>query len=90
MVAVGAAADTVTPADGATLSYGELVCAQQHVAQHGDDAAVQASMRADALLVDGDLAGQQTWLAILKRINQLTVVGADEVRHRCHAGANIV
>ena len=66
----------------AMISDWELwACAQQQVAQHGGDAAVQAAMHADALLADGDLAGQRTWLAVLNRINQLTVVGADQVRH---------
>lgn len=56
-------------------------CARQQIAHYGDEAAIAAAMRADALLTDGDLDGQRTWLAILQRIDQLTSVSAHEVRH---------
>jgi len=56
-------------------------CARQQIEQYGDEAAVAAAMRADALLADGDLDGHRTWLAILQRIEQLTTVSAEEVRH---------
>jgi len=56
-------------------------CARQQIEHYGDEAAVAAAMRADALLADGDLDGQRTWLAILQRIDGLTSVGANEVQH---------
>ena len=34
------------------------------VDQHGDQAAIQATMRADALLDTGDLDGAATWLEV--------------------------
>ena len=57
------------------------VCARQQIEHYGGEAAVAAAMRADALLADGDLDGQRTWLAILQRIDRLTSVGANEVQH---------
>ena len=56
-------------------------CAHQQIERYGDEAAIAAAMRADALLAEGDLDGQRTWLAILQRIDQLTSVGADEIQH---------
>ena len=46
-------------------------CANKMIESHGADAAIHAAMRADALLDEGDLAGQRTWRAILQRIEQL-------------------
>jgi len=56
-------------------------CARQQIERHGDDAAVRAAMRGDALLAEGDLDGHRTWMAILDRMRRLTEVGADEIRH---------
>lgn len=65
------------------LSDWELwACARQQIAQHGPNAAmIAASMRADALLEAGDMAGHKTWLSILERIEQLSEVRDGEVRH---------
>lgn len=56
-------------------------CARQQIESYGDEAVVAAAMRARALLADGDLNGQRTWLAILQRIDQVTSEGADKVQH---------
>ena len=64
------------------LSDWELwACAKQQIDQYGAEAMIAASMRADALLAGGDMAGQSTWLAILDRIRQLSQAGEGEVRH---------
>ena len=53
------------------------------VRQHGDDAVIQAAMRADELLERGDLEGQRAWLRIVDAIGELLSkeVPADAVRH---------
>lgn len=56
-------------------------CARQQIVRYGDDAAVHAAMRSDALLAANDLAGHRTWLAILARIGELSGVGDHETRH---------
>jgi hypothetical protein len=38
---------------------------------HGEDAAVQASMKADALLAAGDIDGQAVWKRILAAVDEL-------------------
>ena len=64
------------------LSDWELwACAKQQIDQHGAEAVIAASMRADALLVAGDMAGHSTWLSILDRVRQLSHVRDDEIRH---------
>lgn len=46
-------------------------CAHELVRQHGEDAAIHAAMRADALFDEGDLAGARTFRLIVKKINEL-------------------
>ncbi len=41
------------------------------VDQHGEDAATEAAMRADAMLEKGDMAGAATWRRIVKAIEEL-------------------
>ena len=41
------------------------------VKRHGDDAAIQAGMRADELLAEGDVDGAATWRAIIRAIEEL-------------------
>ena len=41
------------------------------VKQHGEDAAIIAAQRADALLNEGDLEGQRVFKEIVKAINKL-------------------
>ena len=41
------------------------------IKQHGDDAEIHAAMRADAMLEQGDVAGQTVWMRIKRAIRQL-------------------
>jgi hypothetical protein len=40
--------------------------------QHGEDAAIRAAQRADALADEGDLDGMVVWRRILEAIDELT------------------
>jgi len=46
-------------------------CADLLIKQHGIDAWLVASLRADELLADGEMAGHRTFVRILNRIKQL-------------------
>lgn len=46
-------------------------CAHEVIRRYGDAAAFHAAQRADTLLEKSDIAGQRTWLRILRCINQL-------------------
>ena len=39
--------------------------------QHGDEAAIHAAMRVDAMLEMGDLDGRRVWLKVLRTIEDL-------------------
>ncbi len=41
------------------------------VKQHGDDAPIEAAMRADAMLEAGDLGGYAVWKRILRAVEEL-------------------
>ena len=41
--------------------------------RHGDDAVIEAAMRADKMLEQGDLDGLATWKRILRAIEELRV-----------------
>lgn len=57
-------------------------CGNQMLDQHGDDAAVQAALRADALLEASDRRGHEVWCAIVRKIEKLQDnVGAGSLRH---------
>ncbi len=45
--------------------------AKQYIDAHGDQAALQAAMQADALLSAGDMEGSATWRRIIKAIEVL-------------------
>ena len=45
--------------------------AKLHVEQHGDEVAIHAAMKAEAMLDEGDLGGRAVWLRILKAVTQL-------------------
>jgi len=45
--------------------------ANELIKQHGDDAPIQAAMRADELMEAGDLDGLATWNRILRAIEEL-------------------
>lgn len=44
------------------------------IREHGEDAALEAGIHADRLLAKGDIAGQRTWLRIVRAISQLQKV----------------
>ena len=54
--------------------------AQALVKHHGQDAPIQAAMRADAMLEAGDLDGCAVWKRILWAIEEManTTLGADQ------------
>ena len=45
--------------------------ANQYIKQHGEDAAIQAAMRSDELLAQGDFDGQKVWIRIMKAVDEL-------------------
>ncbi len=45
--------------------------AQALIKQHGQDAPIQAAMRADAMLDKGDLNGYAVWERILRTVEEL-------------------
>ena len=49
--------------------------------QHGQDALIEAALKADELLDAGDLDGQATWLRIRKAVLELLQPGDGEVVH---------
>ena len=51
--------------------------------QHGEDASIEATMRADAMLEAGDLDGLATWKRILRAVEELqgTVPKSGEAVH---------
>ncbi len=53
------------------------------VSQHGEDAPIEAAMRADAMLEAGDLDGLATWKRILRAVEELqgTVPKSGEAVH---------
>ena len=56
------------------MSLGEWelwACANELIRQHGEDAGIEAAMKADRLLWDGDLEGASTWRLIVHRVNAL-------------------
>jgi triphosphoribosyl-dephospho-CoA synthetase len=48
-----------------------VATAQLIVKRHGANAAIQAGMRADELLAEGDVDGAATWRAIIRAIKEL-------------------
>ncbi len=53
------------------------------VDQHGEDAGLEAAMRADAMLEKGAIAGKRVWVRIMKAIDELqrTEPGPGERAH---------
>ncbi len=45
--------------------------AQALVKQHGEDAPIEAAMRADAMLEKGDLDGYAVWKRIVRAVEEL-------------------
>jgi hypothetical protein len=56
--------------------------ANEHIKQHGEDAAIHAAMKADKFLAASDLDGAAVWRRIGRAIAELEAQGsADGVRH---------
>ncbi len=51
------------------------------VDRHGDEAPLHAAMRADELLAEGDVDGQQIWKRILSAIEELLRGRGDDPLH---------
>ena len=49
------------------------------IKQHGEDAALQAAMKSDALLKKGDMEGAKVWREIVKKIDFLQAQKPDNV-----------
>lgn len=47
------------------------IAANQYLKQHGENAALEAGIRADGLLAEGDIDGQRAFLRIIDAINWL-------------------
>ena len=45
--------------------------AQVLVKQHGEDAALEAAQRANAMLERGDMEGKDVWLRVLKAVEEM-------------------
>ncbi len=54
-----------------SLILGLFVLANLLVKQHGEDAPIEAAMRADAMLEAGDLDGYAMWKRILLAVEEL-------------------
>jgi hypothetical protein len=48
------------------------------VKAHGEDAAIVAAQRADALLVEGDVEGHRVFIAIMKAVEKLRRAAPNE------------
>ncbi len=46
-------------------------CAHLLIERHGDEAPIEAAMRADELMEAGDMEGRAGWLRIVKAIEEL-------------------
>ncbi len=53
------------------------------IQQYGEEAPLEAGMRADSMLAKGDVEGQWTWLRIVRAIEELqkTTTAEGEVFH---------
>lgn len=49
--------------------------------RHGEDAPIEAAMRADALLDQGDMDGRAVWLRIIAAIKELEATEPEGVVH---------
>jgi hypothetical protein len=45
--------------------------AQVLIRQHGEDAALEAAKRADAMLANGDLEGQRVWKRVVRAVEEI-------------------
>ena len=57
--------------------------------QHGADALIEAALKADELLDQGDLDGQAVWLRFRKAVLELLKPGDGETVHKTHSGESV-
>lgn len=57
-------------------AWEQWAVANHYVTKHGEDAPLQLAIRADELLERGDLAGSQTFIAIMKKSEELLAAPA--------------
>lgn len=57
-------------------AWEQWAVANRYVTKHGEDAPLQLAMRADELLERGDLAGSRTYIAIMKKSEELLMTPA--------------
>ncbi len=55
--------------------------ANTFIRKHGEDAVIEAAMRADALLGAGDLDGQRVWLRVIEAIKEMYGPSPRRTRH---------
>ena len=56
--------------------------ASEMIRHHGDEAALQAALKADALLAKGDMQGAKVWRGVVKKIEILLKQSAEgQTRH---------
>ena len=55
--------------------------AKLYIDQHGDQAALQAAMQADALLEAGDMDGSAMWRKVIKAIEVMQATGPVGMTH---------
>ncbi|MCV0382605.1 MAG: hypothetical protein K5799_03990 [Erythrobacter sp.] len=57
-------------------AWEQWAVANHYVTKHGEDAPLQLAMRADELLERGDLTGSRTFIAIVKKSEELLAAPA--------------
>ena len=60
-------------------AWEQWAVANHYVTKHGADAPLQLAMRADELLERGDLAGSRTFIAIIKKSEELLAAPAGQL-----------
>ena len=51
------------------------------IQQHGEDAAIQAAMKADEMLEKGDLDGKAVWMQVVRAIEKLQATKPEGALH---------
>ena len=72
---------TVPPGRPAVADIDIYRCAKLLIEQHGQDALLEAALKADELLDAGDFDGQAVWLRIRKAVLELLKPGDGETVH---------
>ena len=56
--------------------------AKAYLRDHGEDAVIEAALRADSLLDAGDMKGQKVWLRVIEAIKALSASSPSAVSMR--------